>query len=90
MPRSSYHQIVQLAMHPAFSQSDVALVCPLCPADGGSLPFTTMRFREYNNHFLGHDPAQEQAYEWLDWRTYRRLAKAKGWPEMTAPKAGKD
>lgn len=75
MARNSYHQIAQLAMHPAFSQREVALVCPLCP------DFTTMRFGEYNKHFLAHDPVREQAYQWLDWRTWRRLASAKGWPD---------
>jgi len=88
MARSSYHQVAQLAMHPAFSHAAVALVCPL---DGDGDAFTTMRFGEYNRHFLAHDPTQAQAYQWLDWRTYRRAAKAKGWQDDDAilgPPAG--
>lgn len=79
MSRNSYLQIGQLAMHPAFSHREVALVCPLCEGDE---PFTTMRFGEYTPHFLAHNPTQEQAHQGLDWKAYRRLAAKKGWQQQ--------
>lgn len=75
MSGSMYHKIGRLATHPAFSMRLVALACPLCR------DFETMRCGEYNKHFLAHEPTQEQAYRWLDWKAYGRLAAKQGWPD---------
>jgi hypothetical protein len=76
-----YLKIARLASHPAFSLAQAALACPLCE------DFTTERCGEYDRHFLAHDPTQEQACEWLSWRTYERLAAKRGWPEIAEASA---
>lgn len=75
MSGNRYMKIARLASHPAFSLGCGALVCPLCPE------FKTERAGEYDKHFIAHGPTQEQAYQWLSWRTYERLAAKNGWPD---------
>ena len=64
----------RLAPHPAFSYRATALACPI------RRQFITLKVTEYDRHFTGHNPTQEQAYAWLSSRSYDRLAARRGWP----------
>ena len=74
MTRNGYLGTARLASHPAFSYRAAALDCPICRQ------FITLKVTEYDRHFTGHNPAQEQAYAWLSGRSYDRLAARRGWP----------
>lgn len=74
MARNSYLALANLGTHPAFTWVVAALRCPICRE------FTTSRVREYNTHFLGHDPDARTAYRWLSGREYDRQAAKRGWP----------
>ena len=74
MTRDSCLGTARLASHPAFSYRATALGCPSC------CQFITLKVTEYDRHFTGHNPTQEQAYAWLSGRSHDRLAARRGWP----------
>ena len=75
MSGNRYIGLGLLATHPAFIARRAALVCPICRR------WETTRAAEYDQHFLAHEPTQEQAYKWLSGKTYRKVAQRKGWPD---------
>jgi hypothetical protein len=73
MGRNAFLGMSYLGTHPAFSWARAAVVCPICNV------FETTRTREYDKHFLAHNPSQEVAERWLSWKTYRRVATKRDW-----------
>ncbi len=74
MARNRYLGLANLGTHPAFTWDACALRCPICGT-------TTTRVREYNAHFLGHDPDARTAFRWLSGREYDRQAARRDWPD---------
>ncbi len=77
MSRNGYKHAGRIASHPACDLNAGGVRCPTC----GQL---FDRIRQYTAHFLAHDPDEETAWRYLDWRTYRRHAQARGWADPEA------
>lgn len=79
MVRNGYLGVGRLGTHPAFQTNVAALVCPYTYLAGCTAePFT--RVRDYDRHFLAHQPTAETAIWWMSAHTYDRVAPTRGWP----------
>jgi hypothetical protein len=73
MSGNAYLGLANLATHPAFDSSVWALVCPLCGE------WTGTRVKEYEAHFLAHEPDAVTMERWLSAKSWEALAIKRGW-----------
>lgn len=65
MAVSGYHRMARLGTHPAFRMSLACLACPLCDE-------TFERVPAYTKHFTAHGPSRDEAWQWLDAKSFKR------------------
>lgn len=79
MSRNAFIAVAKLGTHPAFSFiHGGVLVCPICQ------DHETTSAKDFDEHFLSHDPTPLQGELWLSGDTFDRVAVERGWAERCA------